>query len=116
MSQTQVRDRLARVDIDIWKRICPWDEGTELSEFRRETRDPRVWGGAMQIAVCAAIHQVTISVHTGFGAQTFGTGPLWGLRHSTHPAGHYDVLAPDLHEAAGEPSNATARSKDLAKD
>ena len=78
LSQAQVRDQLARVDWDTWNTVCPWDSGSELAEFRRETRDPRIWGGALQIAVCAAIHQVSIEVHTDFGKQSFGSGQLWG--------------------------------------
>ena len=46
LSQNQVRDQLARVDWNTWKTICPWDKGSELSDFRRETKDPTVWGGS----------------------------------------------------------------------
>ena len=101
LSQAQVRDQLARVDRSTWTRICPWDEGTELAEFRRETRDPRIWGGAMQITVCAAIHQANIEVHTDFGKQASGAGQLWGLRQSSHPAGHYDVVTREAQAPPG---------------
>ena len=109
LSQTQVRDQLARVDWDTWNAICPWDGGSELAEFRRETRDPRIWGGALQIAVCAAIHQVSIEVSTDFGKQSFGSGQLWGLRHTSHPAGHYDVVTRDSQA----PSAVTRRAKPI---
>ena len=95
LTQSQVRNQLASVDWGTWRSICPWDNGAELTEFRRETRDPSVWGGAIQIAVCAAIHQVNIEVDTDFGKQTFGNGQRWGLRHTSHPAGHYDVFTSD---------------------
>jgi len=86
-----VRDQLARVDWATWKAICPWDKGAELAKFRRETRDPTVWGGAIQIAVCAAMHQVNIEVDTDFGKQSFGTGQRWGLRHTSEPSGHEEA-------------------------
>ena len=66
----------------------------------------------MQIAVCAAIHQVSIEVHTDFGKQSFGAGQLWGLRHTSHPAGHYDVVtresqAPSTKIKEAKPRNPT---------
>ena len=54
-----------------WKDICPWDDGTELAAFQRETLDPRIWGGAVQIAAMARIRRVAILVHTDFGLQVF---------------------------------------------
>lgn len=68
-------------------------EGPALLRFRQDTTGPTQWGTALQIAICAAIYQVSIQVATPFGELTFGTGDTrWGLQLLTQPVGHYNVL------------------------
>ena len=92
-----MRTELAAITATMWNEICPWDTGSALPRYRRDTSDPTQWGTALQIAACAAIRRVTIRVETPFGTLTFGDGPThWGLQLLTHPVGHYNVVAPEL--------------------
>ena len=53
--QAEIRSLLATIGEPEWRDICPWDDVTGLAEFQRETLDPNIWGGAVQIAAMARI-------------------------------------------------------------
>jgi len=58
--QSEIRRLLATIGEAEWRDICPWDDGTGRAEFSRETIDPNVWGGAVQIAAMARITGVAV--------------------------------------------------------
>ena len=63
-----MRNTIAEAPATLWHHICPWDNGPALRRFRQDTVDTTQWGTALQIAVCAALYQVTIDVSTPFWA------------------------------------------------
>ena len=112
----EIRRIIAAIGPPEWRDMCRRDDGAELAAFQRETVDPRIWGGAVQIAAMARIRGVAILVHTDFGLQVFGQGPSWHIRHSLNP-GHYDVIVPDPDtgnigtDMSGESERAEAESQ-----
>jgi len=109
--QGEIKRLIAAIGEAEWRDICPWDDGTALAEFQRETLNPRIWGGAVQIAAMARIRGVAILVHTDFGLQVFGRGPAWQLKHRGNP-GHFDVVEPDPVRGEGSSNQRSEEAGD----
>ena len=95
-----MRRLLAEVELHRFLHIFDWAEASDHQVYVQETLNPRIWGGAMQIAVAADRFASRIDVFTPWGVHTYGHGDPWGLQYRPGVGAHYDVFVSEHAEPA----------------